>query len=270
MNMGEMKSKVMMVDPGLAAAWLAKNAQHNRPMRKNTVAGYAQQMQAGQWHLTHQGVAFDVHGALIDGQHRLAAIVQANVMLPMMVTVNAPSVSFESLDCGIKRTVADRLVMNAKLVSVLSAAIRISVDRHRKVNEHEVRALSSAPFGQFASAICEANSTTARVFSSSAVVVAAAAACVEGQDLDWVIEQRRILIVPRYEDNKTRVSEYFRRRFEHERVTTNSEINLEIVACALRVFDPAPWTGVKMNLHSGWKLQVKNRVRAAIGYNEGE
>jgi hypothetical protein len=266
----EMKSKVVMVDPALAASWLAKNVQHNRPMRKTTVAGYAQQMQAGHWHLTHQGVAFDVNGALIDGQHRLAAIVQANVMLPMMVTVNAPSVSFESLDCGIKRTVADRLVMNAKLVSVLSAAIRISDDRHRKVNEYEVRALSNTPFAQFASAICDASSTTARVFSSSAVVIAAAAACVEGQDLDWVIEQRRILIVPRYEDNETRALAYFRRRFQHEHVRTNAEINLEIIACALRVFDPVPWTGVKMNLKAGWKLQVKNRIRAAIGYNEGE
>ncbi len=266
----EMQSKVVMVDPSLAAAWLAKNVQHNRPMRKITVAGYAEQMKTGQWHLTHQGVAFDVTGALIDGQHRLAAIVQANVIVPMMVTMNAPAVSFETLDCGIKRTVADRLVMNQKVVAALSGATKICRDRNIRVNEHDVRELSRTPFGEFASAICEATSTSAKVFSSAAVVIAAAVACVEGQDLDWVIEQRRMLIVPRYEDNETRVLAYFRRRFQNHRGITSVLNNLEIVACALPVFDSTPWNQTKMTLHEGWQMKVKNRVRNAIGYNEGE
>lgn len=266
----EMKSKVMMVDPSLAAAWLAKNAQHNRPMRKTTVASYAEQMQAGQWQLTHQGVAFDVNGILIDGQHRLAAIVQANVIVPMMVTVNAPAVSFETLDCGIKRTVADRLVMNAQVVAALSGAIRIAKDKQAKVTEHEVRELSVTRFGQCVIAICESTNTNVRIFSSAAVVIAAAIACVEGEDLDWVIEQRRILIAPRYEDHKTRVSEYFRRRFQDQRVSTNMKVYLEILACALPVFDSAPWNQTKMQLKDGWMLKLKNRVRDAIGYNKGE
>ena len=266
----EMKSKVVMIDPSLAAAWLAKNAQYNRPMRKTVVTNYAEQMKAGQWQLTHQGVAFDVNGILIDGQHRLAAIVQANVIVPLMVTVNAPAVSFEMLDCGLKRTVADRLVMNAKVVAALSGAIQICRDRNMRVNEHDVRELSSTPFGQFASAICEGKSTTARVFSSAAVVIAAAVACVEGEDLDWVMEQRRILILPRYEDNETRVLSYFRRRFQNDRVNSSVSHNLEIVACALPVFHSAPWNQTKMTLKDGWQIKLKNRVRAAIGYNEGE
>lgn len=266
----EMKSKVVMVDPSLAAEWLAKNAQNNRPRRPVVVAGYAQQMKAGQWHLTHQGVAFDVDGALIDGQHRLAAIVQANVIVPMMVTVNAPSVSFEMLDCGVKRTVADRLVMDPRVVAALSATMRIAKDRQSKVSEHEVRDLSGTQFGQFAAAICESTNVNVRVFSSTAVVIAAAVACVEGEDLDWVIEQRRILIAPRYEDHKTRVSEYFRRRFQEQRVTTGWASYLEIVACALPVFNSAPWNQTKMQLKDGWMLKLKSRVRDAIGYNKGE
>lgn len=266
----EMKSKVVMVDPALAESWLLKNAQHNRPLRKNVVAGYAQQMQAGQWKLTHQGVAFDVNDILIDGQHRLAAIVQANVIVPMMVTVDAPSVSFESLDCGIKRTVADRLVLDRKLVAVLTGAIHIARDKHDRVSEHEIRELSETRFGQVAKVICKSTHANVRVFSSSQVIIAAAVNCIEGQDLDWVIEQRRILIAPRYEDNKTRVSEYFRRRFEFQRVTADHAVQMEIVACALPVFNAAPWNQTKMQLSEGWRLKVKNRIRAAIGYNEGE
>ena len=266
----EMKSNVMMVDPALAASWLAKNTQHNRPRRPVVVAGYAEQMKAGQWHLTHQGVAFDVNDALIDGQHRLAAIVQANVIVPMMVTVNAPSVSFEMLDCGVKRTVADRLVMDARVVAALSGAIRIARDKQSKVTEHDVRALRHTQFGEFASAICAANLTNVRVFSSSAVVIAAAVACVEGQDLEWVMDQRRMLCKKEYHDTLTRVAEYFHNRFKEMRVVASSGVNLEIVACALRVFDPAPWTQTKMQLKDGWQPKVKNRIRAAIGYDKGE
>lgn len=266
----EMQSKVMMIDPSLAAALLAKNAQHNRPIRKTTVASYAEQMQAGQWKLTHQGVAFDVNDVLIDGQHRLAAIVKANVIVPMMVTINAPALSFESLDCGIKRTVADRLVMDRKLVSVLTCAILIARDRHERVSEHEIRELSGTRFGQFARAICESNQSNVRVFSAAAVAVAATVNCVEGQDLDWVIEQRRILIADRYEDPKTRVLEYFRRRFKDSRVVNNHTSNMELVACALPVFNKAPWNQTKMQLTDGWLLKVKNRIRDAIGYNKGE
>ena len=266
----EMQSKVVMVDPALAASWLAKNAQDNRPMRKTTVANYADQMQAGQWKLTHQGVAFDMNDVLIDGQHRLAAIVKANVIVPMMVTVNVPALSFESLDCGIKRTVGDRLVMDRKLVSVLTCAILIAKDRHERVSEHEIRELSGTRFGQFARAICESNQSNVRVFSASSVTLAAAVNCVEGQDLDWVIEQRRILICPRYDDHKTRVSEYFRRRFQDSRVVNNHTSNMELVACALPVFNKAPWNQTKMQLTNGWLLKVKNRVRDAIGYSKGE
>ena len=270
MNESKMTSSVVMVDPVLATQWLAKNAQHNRPMRKTTVAGYAQQMQAGQWHLTHQGVAFDVSGMLIDGQHRLAAVVQANAVVPMMVTFDAPAMSFESLDCGIKRTVADRLVMDARVVAALSGAIRIAKDKNARVPEHEVRALSLTTFGQITSTICESNSKHVKVFSSSPIVIAAAVACAEGADLDWVIEERRMLIAPRYEDDRTRVSEYFSRRFQGQRVTASGQINMELVACALRVFDPAPWTITRMQLTDGWLPRVKNRVRSAIGYEKGE
>lgn len=268
----EMKSKVVMVDPTLAESWLQKNAQHNRAMRKFVVAGYAQQMRDGEWKLTHQGVAFDVNGVLIDGQHRLAAIVEAGVIVPMMVTVNAPSVSFESLDCGIKRTVADRLVMDKKVVAVLTLAFQIAIDKHDRVSEHQIRQLSQTRFGEFASLICASHQQNVRVFSSSSVTIAAAVNCVEGQDLDWVIEQRRILISPRYEDHKTRVSEYFRHRFEGKRIISSNQhaMHLEVVACALPVFSTEPWNHTKMQLSYEWRAKVRNRVQAAIGYKKGE
>jgi len=35
--------------------------------------GFAEAMRRGEWMVTHQGIAFDTQGVLVDGQHRLAA-----------------------------------------------------------------------------------------------------------------------------------------------------------------------------------------------------
>jgi hypothetical protein len=40
--------------------------------------GFAEAMRRGEWMVTHQGIAFDVHGALVGGKHRLAAMMAAS------------------------------------------------------------------------------------------------------------------------------------------------------------------------------------------------
>lgn len=58
------------VTPEMAAKWLEGNVL-NRPLKQAHVDRLAREMAAGRWRLTHQGIAFDVSGCLIDGQHRL-------------------------------------------------------------------------------------------------------------------------------------------------------------------------------------------------------
>lgn len=104
-----METKVMLVTPEMAKKWLAQNMKNNRPVLRNTVHAYARQMRNGQWKLTHQGIAFDENGELVDGQHRLNAIIEANVSVMMNVTFNvhrAPGEVF-TIDMGRKRTYAN-------------------------------------------------------------------------------------------------------------------------------------------------------------------
>jgi hypothetical protein len=63
-------SEIVVVTPELASKWLARNKK-NRRVYQGRVALYASQMASGEWHLTHQGIAFDELGNLVDGQHRL-------------------------------------------------------------------------------------------------------------------------------------------------------------------------------------------------------
>lgn len=60
-------------------------AGRNRKIREARVDLYAQQIKRGDWLVTNQGIAFDETGKLIDGQHRLMAIVRADTSAEILV-----------------------------------------------------------------------------------------------------------------------------------------------------------------------------------------
>lgn len=83
-SVDESSAKKITITPELAAAWLAKNT-HNRTIRKSWVKELARRITSGLWRTTHQGIAFDSQGTLIDGQHRLLAVLEANAPVVMWV-----------------------------------------------------------------------------------------------------------------------------------------------------------------------------------------
>lgn len=104
-----METKIMSVTPELAAQWLGHN-QGNRVIRPARVAAMVADMQAGKWKLTHQGVAFDQDGNLLDGQHRLTAIVKSGVTVDMLVTTGMDREdTLMAMDSGKSRTAIDSL-----------------------------------------------------------------------------------------------------------------------------------------------------------------
>jgi hypothetical protein len=121
------RSEWRVVSPELATKWLEGNT-HNRKVRDAVVARYAQDMKAGRWKQTHQGIAFDEEGVLIDGQHRLYAILEADVPIVLQVTYGLPMESQYVVDDGIKRSVVDILKINgngmAEVTSLHAAVAR--------------------------------------------------------------------------------------------------------------------------------------------------
>lgn len=109
-----MESRVIKITPDMAKTMLERNMKNNRPVLKSTVHSYARMMKNGNWNLTHQGIAFDEQGELIDGQHRLHAIIEANTPVNMLVTYNvhhAPGEIF-TIDMGRKRTYSNIALMS--------------------------------------------------------------------------------------------------------------------------------------------------------------
>ncbi len=133
-QLGRAVTKYVDVTPAKAADWL-KNNFGNRPVKEDMVVAYARDMLAGQWVPTHQGLAFNDADQLIDGQHRLRAVVMSGVTVRMMVTFGLPSriegremTTMDCVDRGRTRSVADQLVIqhgfkNGSMTASICAAL---------------------------------------------------------------------------------------------------------------------------------------------------
>lgn len=108
-NMEKQMVEVMM-SPDVATQLLRCNS-GNRPIRPRHVAVLANEMIEGRWRLTHQAIAITSKGYIVDGQHRLSAVVAAGVTVPMLMDQNADLRTADVIDTGIARTGGDVLAM---------------------------------------------------------------------------------------------------------------------------------------------------------------
>lgn len=72
------------INPSEAQAYLDNNAKH-RPIKDKKVAEYMAEMQDGHWKLNGKTICFDSTGRLLNGQHRLSAVVRSGVPLTTVV-----------------------------------------------------------------------------------------------------------------------------------------------------------------------------------------
>lgn len=97
------------ISPEQAKKWLEKN-DNNRNINYAKVKKMAKDMKEGHWDTTHQGIAIASDGTLVDGQHRLLAIVESGVTVRMNVTFNASK--SQHIDSGNSRSMANRVQMS--------------------------------------------------------------------------------------------------------------------------------------------------------------
>lgn len=117
-----MKLEVVTVTPDQALEILALHNNNNRRLRKSVVARYSRAIKTGQWRLTQQGIAISRDGVLLDGQHRLAAVVEANTPVEMVMATECDPGIFAVLDTGATRLASDVLYMSGATNTMVAAA----------------------------------------------------------------------------------------------------------------------------------------------------
>lgn len=127
-----MKTQIKEITPKWASQILQTRNPLNRNISRPLVEKLVRDIKAGAWVVTHQGIALDDKGDLIDGQHRLEAVRQANVSVKMQVTFGLPAKfqlngttanTFEVIDCGRPRSVPQMLSLRGWKNSTRVAAV---------------------------------------------------------------------------------------------------------------------------------------------------
>ena len=119
-------------------------------------AGDASDIAAGHWPFTGDAIRFDVDANLIDGQHRIKAIIESGVTLPFVVVFGLDPKAKHALDMGRRRSAADVLALkgytqstrlqgaarqlllikhNSYSAKITTAEIEDIVERHPKLAE---------------------------------------------------------------------------------------------------------------------------------------
>jgi hypothetical protein len=107
----EVFSETVMMNPGVAAELLRRNPD-NRVPKSVKSAHFAADMAAGRWAFNGESIIVSQDGLLNDGQHRMQAMVDANLALPMIVVFGVERSTRTTLDQGSARTAGDYLHMD--------------------------------------------------------------------------------------------------------------------------------------------------------------
>lgn len=136
-------AQVVEITPRMAMEWL-KNNSKNRKLNLRTVHYYAEQMIRGEWVLTGQGVSIDSEGNVLDGQHRLNAIIKADKPIKMYVFKDMDPKTFDRYDVGKTRSAGDIFtIAGIKNANNISASIKYysQFSIRKKQSEDSVKGL---------------------------------------------------------------------------------------------------------------------------------
>ena len=106
-------AEVMTITPADATNWLACN-QNNRPVRRRHVEFLAREMLEGNWQVNGQAIIIADDEQVLDGQHRLLAIIESAKSIQSLVVYGIAEEAFKTIDTGAVRTGADALFMHFK------------------------------------------------------------------------------------------------------------------------------------------------------------
>lgn len=118
-----MRTELKLVNPEIAKVLLDQNV-CNRPLRDRHVQNLATDMIAGRWRdNTAETIKIAKGGRLIDGQHRLNAVIKAKKSIKFMIAYDLNPEIMDVIDSGVKRTASDVLSMKDVKNSALTASI---------------------------------------------------------------------------------------------------------------------------------------------------
>lgn len=152
-----MISKLERITPEIAKEYMTHNMV-NRPIRSHHLDEIARDMKNGNWHPSHLGIAFDRKGNLIDGQHRLMAIILSGATVDMYVTRDVDDEAIMNIDTNATRSFSDAYKIKAAIsgdevdlisrnksaIAAVRTIVRCGYNGNIRLSNSEIDALVSA------------------------------------------------------------------------------------------------------------------------------
>lgn len=133
------KAQFTSISPQVAHKFL-ESMVDNRPVKKRVVDGMVRAMKAGDFPFCADAVRFDDSGQLIDGEHRMRAIIESGTTHTMLVVYGLDPKSRMYMDQGVTRRPADQITLGlkrknaSKLAAVANILIRWEAAAHLTTN----------------------------------------------------------------------------------------------------------------------------------------
>lgn len=107
----EIVAEVVTITPQHATTWLRAN-NNNRPVRRKHIGFLASEIINGNWQVNGQAIVISENEQVLDGQHRLMAVIESGMPIQSLVVYGISPEAFRTIDTGAVRTGADALFLH--------------------------------------------------------------------------------------------------------------------------------------------------------------
>lgn len=140
-----MKIETRSITPDMARDMLKRNV-NNRPLNQKHVDNLSSQMASGQWIFDGTPIKLSESGSLLDGQHRLSALIQSDKTIDFLVIRGIVSEAFKVMDTGRNRQATDVIGIAGLQYSQEMPTVIRDVMNYHKYNSMRPSVRNKVPF----------------------------------------------------------------------------------------------------------------------------
>lgn len=193
-NTEEPGAVTITVTPKIAEYILDTMNTGNRPIKKGVVMKYSKIMEDGNWRFSPETISVSKSGKLLNGQHRLLAVVNSGMTAKFLFATGFDDDVFSVLDRGATRTRSDALGINKKLAEAGALLARLEIKTVSLITDNDVLAASER-IRVAHDELIERAPTSARLFGSTAFRLAASARMMQSENREYVLSLYRDLVL---------------------------------------------------------------------------
>ena len=230
-------SMAMEITPEMAKDILESRNTSNRRLRMWWAHALAAAIRRGEWIITHQGIAFDCDGNLIDGQHRLWAIINSGIPVKMFVFEGLDARAFMTIDIGIKRNVSDTTGLEKRAAEVCNRLAGIAGKQGATSSSpQQARVVADAGVEEIHARLIEYCGSVKKVYTSSAIRAAAVLLVMDGYQESKVFKTYADVVHRNFEEIPA-VGHAFMRQVDDGKASATKG-GYDLLARALKFLNP--------------------------------